>query len=64
MDYKFYRTQYELIYRFNVGLNTLLREGLSEPELYGGLVYKLSYKKECCFFFLFCSENSLHVTDE
>ena len=25
---------------FNVGLKTLLREGLSEPEFYGILVYK------------------------
>ena len=30
----------ELISKFNVGLKTLLREGLSEPELYGDLVYK------------------------
>ena len=36
--YKFYR--YELISKFNVGLKTLLREGLSEPEFYGYLVYK------------------------
>ena len=26
--------------KFNVGLKTLLREGLSESELYGDLVYK------------------------
>ena len=26
--------------QFNVGLKTLLREGLSEPEFYGDLVYK------------------------
>ena len=37
---KFYRRHYELISRFNVGLKTLLREGLSEPEFYGNLVYK------------------------
>ena len=36
--YKFYR--YELISKFNVGLKTLLREGLSEQEFYGYLVYK------------------------
>ena len=29
-----------LISKFNVGLKTLLREGLSEPEFYGDLVYK------------------------
>ena len=38
---KFYRRHYELISKFNVGLKTLLREGLSEPEFYGDLVYKL-----------------------
>ena len=37
---KFYCRHYELISKFNVGLKTLLREGLSEPELYGDLVYK------------------------
>ena len=38
---KFYRRHYELISTFNVGLKTLLRDGLSEPEFYGDLVYKL-----------------------
>ena len=38
--YKFNRRHYELNSKFNVGLNTLLREGLSEPEFYGDLVYK------------------------
>ena len=37
---KFYRRHYEQISKFNVGLKTLLREGLSEPEFYGDLVYK------------------------
>ena len=37
---KFYRRHYELISKFNFGLKTLLREGLSEPEFYGDLVYK------------------------
>ena len=26
--------------KYNVGLKTLLLQGLSEPEFYGGLVYK------------------------
>ena len=30
-----------MIFRFNVGLKTLLHEGLSEPAFYGHLVYKL-----------------------
>ena len=37
---KFYRRHYELISKFNVGLKTLLRDALSEPEFYGDLVYK------------------------
>ena len=37
---KSYRRHHELISKFNVGLKTFLREGLSEPELYGDLVYK------------------------
>ena len=35
-----YRRPCKLISKFNVGLKTLLREGLSEPECYGDLVYK------------------------
>ena len=38
---KFYRRHYELISKYNVGLKTFLGEGLSEPEFYGNLVYKL-----------------------
>ena len=37
---KFYRRHYELTSKYNVGLKTLLSEGLSEPEFYGDLVYK------------------------
>ena len=37
---KFYRRHYELISKFNVGLKTLLLDGLSEPEFYGDLVNK------------------------
>ena len=32
---KFYRRHYELISKFNVGLKSLLHQGLSEPEFYG-----------------------------
>ena len=38
---KFYRRYYDLISKFQVGLKSLLRQGLSEPDFYGGLVYKL-----------------------
>ena len=38
---KFYRRYYNLISKFQVGLKSLLRQGLSEPEFYGNLVYKL-----------------------
>ena len=38
---KFYRRYYDLISGFRVGLGSLLRQGLSEPDFYGDLVYKL-----------------------
>ena len=39
---KFYRRHYELISKFNVGLKSLLQQGLSEPECYGDLVYEFN----------------------
>ena len=36
---KFYHRHYELISIFNVGLKTLLRVGLSEPEFYGDFTW-------------------------
>ena len=38
---KFYRRYYDLISKFQVGLKSLLRQGLSEPDFYGDLVCKL-----------------------
>ena len=38
---KLYRRYYDLISKFQVGLKSLLRQKLSEPYFYGGLVYKL-----------------------
>ena len=38
---KFYRRYYDLISKFQVGLTSLLRQGLSERDYYGDLVYKL-----------------------
>ena len=38
---KLYRRYYDLISKFTVGLKSLLYQGLSEPEFYGDLVYKL-----------------------
>ena len=38
---KFYRRYYDLISKFQVGLKSLLRQGRSEPDFYGDLVYKL-----------------------
>ena len=37
---KFYRRHYELISKSNVGLKSVLHQGLSGPEFYGDLVYK------------------------
>ena len=54
---KFYQRHFYLVSKYNVGLKTLLLEGLSEPEFYGDLVYKfrkligkndLSFQKDNC----------------
>ena len=37
---KFYRRHYDLVLEFKTGLKSLLQQGLSEPEVYGGLMYK------------------------
>ena len=39
--FKFYRRYYNLISKFQVGIKSLLRQGLSDPDFYGDLVYKL-----------------------
>ena len=36
----FYRKRFDIVSKYNVGLNTLLLEGLSEPEFYSDLVYQ------------------------
>ena len=47
---KFYRRYYDLISKFQVGLKSLLREGLSEPEFCGERVYKLKKSIGLIFF--------------
>ena len=37
---KFYQRHFDIVSEHNIGLNTLLLQGLSEPESYGDLVYK------------------------
>ena len=37
---KFHRRHFGLVFKYNVGLKTLLLQGLSEPEFYGELVYE------------------------
>ena len=37
---KFYRRHFDIVSKYNVGLKTLLLQGLSESEFYGDLVYK------------------------
>ena len=37
---KFYHRHSELIVKYNIGLKTLLQQGMSEPIFYGDLVYK------------------------
>ena len=36
---EFYHRHSELIVKYNIGLKTLLQQGISEPILYGDLVY-------------------------
>ena len=37
---KLYLIHSELIVKYNIGLKTLLQQGISEPIFYGDLVYK------------------------
>ena len=37
---EFHRRHFDIVSKYNVGLKTLLLQGLSEPEFYGDLVYK------------------------
>ena len=37
---KFCHRHSELIVKYNIGLKTLLQQGISEPMFYGNLVYK------------------------
>ena len=39
---KFYHRHSELIVKYNIGLKTLLQQGISEPIFYGDLVYKFN----------------------
>ena len=41
---KFYRRRLELVSKYNVGLKTLLLQGILEPEYYGDLMYKVRKK--------------------
>ena len=36
----FYRRHFDIVFKYNVGLKTLLLQDLSEPEFYGDLMYK------------------------
>ena len=57
---KFYSRHYELVSESNVGLKPLLHQGLSEPEFYGDLVYKLK-KLKVGLIFLITSEKLSYV---
>ena len=41
---KFYHRHSELIIKYNIGLKTLLQQGISEPLFYGDLDYKFQRK--------------------
>ena len=47
---KFYRRYYDLISKFHVRFKSLLHQGLSEPEFYCDLVYKLKIVDSNNFF--------------
>ena len=38
---KFYRRHSELVEKYNISLRKLLQQGISEPEFYGDLVYRI-----------------------
>ena len=38
---KFYRRHSELVEKYKVSLRKLLQQGISEPEFYGDLVYRI-----------------------
>ena len=57
-----YRRHYDLVSKFNVGLKTLLHQGLMEPEFYGDLVYKFKQIVGRAVF-LISSENLSYVTN-
>ena len=48
--FKLYRWYYDLISKFQIGLKSLLRQGLSEPGFYRDLVYKLKKIVGSCNF--------------
>ena len=53
---KFYRRHFDIVSKYNVGLKTLLLQGLSEPEFYGDLVYKFRKKLLVKMIFLIISK--------
>ena len=53
---KFYRRHYELVSKFNIGLKTLLHQGISEPEFYSDLVYEFKIIVVTADFFFFSDQ--------
>ena len=58
---KFYRRNYELVSKFNVGLKPLLHQGLSESEFYADVVHKFKTKLKVGLIFLISSEKLSYV---
>ena len=56
---KFYRQHNELVAKFYVGLESLLQQGLSEPEFYGDLEYKFKKIRGMTEFFWLGSEDDI-----
>ena len=46
----FYQRHSALIYKYSIGLKTLLQQGISEPVFYGDLVFKFKIIVEKSYF--------------
>ena len=50
---KFYRRRSELVEKYNISLRRLLQQGISEPEFYADLIYRIRKKLWGNLFFFF-----------
>ena len=60
---KFYRRHSELIVKYNVGLKTLLHQGISKPVFCGDLVYKINRIVGKLFFMISLKRLSSYIKE-